>query len=364
LHIVNSETLEQETVVLSPILVGGSNLVLLGTSTVIASFSIGSVTPKTQTAGGNLLLAAGFTAAGLAAGMTVHNTMRGSSAVIDSISSGVATLTQPIADAGLTTVTANPAFAEDNMWSMGDPVVVMQQPLLNLKVFSPSGGDSTVGYTTPVGWIQDIRIPDITGTPGTSSTVCVPNGCGVMLSRCHLESFLDIDAAAQFFGAYVASSWLNGGADLISAQLIGGASNTSLLQFTTLMGASVDCDAILHGNVFVEGGENSSCGSAYIDSTLTAERGAVLVIIASFDGALLWGPGSVNLLGPNSAVHNGTGASWVNCLKVGALTIEGATTASKYVLGTWTDGVTLNASNLQSFDGLQNPRTGSRFSGP
>jgi hypothetical protein len=44
-----------------------------------------------------------------------------------------------------------------------------------------------------------------------------------------------------------------------------------------------------------------------------------------------------------------------------ALTIDGQTTASSYVAGVWTDGITVNPTNLDSNTGLQRPRTGSRM---
>ena len=45
------------------------------------------------------------------------------------------------------------------------------------------------------------------------------------------------------------------------------------------------------------------------------------------------------------------------------LHLDGVTTGTKYVTGTFTDGVSLSVTSLDSFTGLQNPLTGSRYSG-
>ena len=125
--VLGDETIDQEEVVLEPILVDGSNFVLLGTLSPVVTFPLGAVTPKSETSPGNDLGAAGFVDPSIRVGELVVNTTRGSSAVIDALAAGTATLTQPMTNASLTTVTALPAPAADNGWAMGDSVTVYRR---------------------------------------------------------------------------------------------------------------------------------------------------------------------------------------------------------------------------------------------
>jgi hypothetical protein len=60
-------------------------------------------------------------------------------------------------------------------------------------------------------------------------------------------------------------------------------------------------------------------------------------------------------------LRNATGATWANALKMAALKLDGATTGTSYASGTFTDGRSLTSANLDTYNGLQDPRSGARF---
>ena len=377
LHVLSAQTIGQERIVLSPTMVansGGtpSNFVVLGTNTAVGStFASGTVTAKSRGTPGTLLKIATIPG-GAAAGMLVFNSTRSSWATIDSIAAGTATLTQPLSNAVLTTVTAVPNFvgSEVDTWATSDTLQLFSEPLLNLTAFFPTSGDSNSAITTPTAWLQNLYIPDVSGTVGGSATTIKLYGPGATLSNCRFDTFLTYDGADQPYGAFSANTWLNGGLDFVTANMVAGASNTSNTanEFSVFENiASFDGDAILHGGVLLKGAY-STCGFAYCDSVVAAVHGGVLLLgpeLVSTTTSQLWGSGSVNLEGPNSAVQLevGLGQSWTGSLTVNSLSIEGIGTGSSYASGTWTDGVSITPGNLDAHNGLQNPRTGNRYSG-
>jgi hypothetical protein len=369
LHLLSSQP-NGAPVVFSPILTGGSSYAILGSLTNVgAAFAAGAVTAKVQTATGNDLKVAGFTPGVHLPGMTVLNTTLGSSAIIDSITGGgVATLTQPLANAGLTTVNASPTFVEDNGWTTGNTLQVCSQPQLDLQVLAPSGGDGNVSFTVPCMWIQDVFIPDVSGTPGDGTMSAVPVGVGMTFSRCRFDMFLQYDAQGQGFGAYAAGCYLHGAATMQQAQMVGGACNTGLVGTSLFEDvAGIDCDAIVHGPVTMKSGGYVFGTAAHFDGAVSLAHGGTLLIEAGLAPVnVLWGTGTatLNLEGPNSSVQNASGGTWVNCLKfpAGSLTIDANTTGSAYQLGTRTDGYAITPANLDTFNALENPYTGNRFS--
>jgi len=62
----------------------------------------------------------------------------------------------------------------------------------------------------------------------------------------------------------------------------------------------------------------------------------------------------------NTAVELRAG-SWVNNLKLSQLMLAGATTGTAYSAGVFTDGVAITPANLDTYNGLFNPRTGARY---
>lgn len=367
-HLMSSETLQQEAIAFAPLMVGGTNFVIdgtLGLSSVGATFHPSSVTAKNR-ATPQLLKLNGVPGAAVA-GMLVKDVTKNSYAFIDSIAASNATMTQPLAGAGLTTVTAVPSYSEDDTWAAADSFQLLVLPNFNLKMLQTSGGGSDTHGATPTAWVQEIHVPDTSGAPGfdTFSPTAI-NGSQLVLSSFTTDAFFRSEGGLAPFDLFAANVWAPNGAQLVATNAISGAYNTNLSANQTLVDnvSSVDGDAIMHGTMIIKGNPYVICGLAYSDSSVSLAHEAVMLIEAdSFASSQLWGPGGLNLEGPMSAVTNATGGTWANGLTLsGGLTIEGAGTGTKYAAGVWTDGINVTAANLDTNNGLQNPRTGSRFS--
>ena len=348
-------------------MVGGSNFIVDCTMTSVGStFSPASVTVKAYGSPGTLLQLHGMPGAAVA-GLVVENVTAGSYAIIDSMAGAVATMTQPYPGSQLFAQSATQTYTEDDSWAAGNTYQLLSMPMLNLKVWDVYGGDSNAGYSAPVAWMQGCWIPDVSGVPGNS--VFAPrlvDGNNMTISTSRIDpQFYGVGAGGPFADIAV-NLWAPNGVDLVTTDMVGGASNVNASSNGTLFEklSSVDGDAILHSAVAIKGGLYNIVGLAYADSAITIAHGGVLLIEPDLvsSSAQLWGAATMNLEGPESAVQNGTGGTWASCLTIGTLTLEGSTTGTEYAAGVWTDGRTINSANLDTYVGLQNPRTGSRFS--
>jgi hypothetical protein len=362
IELLNPQSVGQEAIVLSPIMINGSNFAIIGQpSAAGTAFSPSSVTPKSRGTPGTLLQLQGMPS-NAAPGMLLVNTTKGSSAFVDSILSGTGVVTQPLANTGLQTVTASPNYAGDDTWSASDVYQLYSLPTLNLKVLQPQGGDSDPMRGSPVCWLQNIYIPDVSGAAGSSTIELALGASSLVVSCCRVDPYY-VSSSSGAGVAVAANCWLNGGGTLRGAVMMGGAINTALANDATFEClARADGDAIVHGNCQISEA-NTTFGVVYIDSTLLVTHGATLLVAPGSSVCQIWGPGGVNLIGPHAGVQNGSGGSWAKCLTVSGLKIEGATTGSAYQAGGWSDGITLTSANLDGYGGLQNPYTGSRYGG-
>jgi hypothetical protein len=299
-------------------------------------------------------------------GILLHNTTKDSYAFVDSVSGAVAVMTQPLDAAGLTTVAATQTYVEDDTWAAGDFYQALSVPLLNLKIFDVYGGSSNAGFTAPIGWLQMIHVGDTSGLTGND--IFPPrlvDGNNLTLSCVWADPYLYLNCTEGPFSCFAANVWAPQGVYYQAAIMIGGASNTLLnvddSSFEDL--ASIDGDAIVHGPAFIKGGRYCIAGLAYFDSSIDVAHGGTILIEPDIVGAgIVWGTPSINLEGPGSAVQNATGGTWAAALFATALSIEGIATGTSYAAGVWTDGITVTSANLDTNLGLQNPRTGSRYS--
>jgi hypothetical protein len=111
-------------------------------------------------------------------------------------------------------------------------------------------------------------------------------------------------------------------------------------------------------------------GEVYTDSVIRLIHGGTVFMNpgtadpVAHPGGVIWGPGNIDQEGPNSGfeINNvATGATFANTFMMNAALLNAAATGTKYVAGTFTDGVAINNANLTSFGGLQNPITGCRY---
>jgi hypothetical protein len=306
----------------------------------------------------------------LSAGNLIYNTTRNSFAIIDAITGLDITATQPFLQAGLTTVTANPVLSVDNGWTAGDALEFQESPLLNLKAINPQGGDAF----EPVCWIENIFIPS-TGGVGYSEITPVPEACSFVMSNCRLDAFIILNSQLIYILGQFQNTWLNGGCYLGPfANIMGGASNTAGVNYYGFFGGSADGNAILHGGSVPSFAISPGARFGQVNlvgSPFFVNAGATIQIFPSYLGSpIVWGSAQLRVNQNNAAVVNaalGGTVTWVSCLNLPLLTINGSNTAYAFDTGTATfDPVPKNItpSNLDTFTGLQNPLTGSRFAGP
>jgi hypothetical protein len=373
IHLLNPETLGQENAVISPVMVGGSWLAIVGTKAQVATFNLGTVTPKNRNTP-ELLASTGFTASGLAAGQLVVNTSRNNSeAWIQSISVGTAALTQPLmsmtAATGAQIVPAVPN--EVDTWATGDTVIVYTVPLLNLKGWSPSGGDCLASGLGGASWLQYVKIPVAANLPGFAYWALNGGDCVPYMISCAVDGYLQVTGVlgGGVGGGLVSNCYLDGGASVYEATVFGGLIGSSGVGFGLDLeggGATVDGDAICYDLDCPRGGTNY-VGNAYVTNSILLLGDSVLKIDGIWGiGAIVWGPGSCAVQDYAALMNiQGGGGSWSTVLLLtGALTLRGQTTGTKYSGTSWVNGVAITTASLNSAGTIQDTTMfGCRYAG-
>jgi hypothetical protein len=271
-------------------------------------------------------------------------------------------MSQPIPAATITTI-AVPALIEDNTWTTGDSFVVYTRPAVNLKGWRPSGGDATI--TGGGAWVQWVSVSDSSGTGDSfysmiSETLAVYSGVQ-FLGRVHSSTLAGRNVQNAIIGCDIRgqlAAWTVN-PTVFAGYVFGGLSSA--------WAGGFGGDAMLHGGAVtiqgqhVEFGFSSAPtqGGAWTDSSVEIDVGASIHATAS--GAGLWGPGTLEI-SPMGAYWNLSGTTFATSLQLsGGLTFGSHNTGTKYVSGTWTDGVSLTTANMDLFGGLQDPLTGARF---
>ena len=353
-NLLSSETVGQESVVLTPTMVAASNFVILGTPAAQhASFTVGTVTAMAPGHPGVLLQGAGFTH-GETAGMIVQNVTRGSFAFIDSVTGpGVATLTRPFTTASYTTITPYPFPAVDDGWTTGNTVQAFILPMFNLKLLRVGGGDGNVAFTAPTVWLQEVFVPDVSGTAGSGYFApATTGGASVVVSLSRIDPF--IEAASP--DTALLGCWLNGGGlfralTYLWTWIYGGAVNTSAIgDILIAEGVITSASPIMHGGPSSGGTPNlrmTGAGNhiaAYFDSHIVASveyTSSIKITDPLFEPApgtpVVWGSGSLSTEPPGSCVSLATADTWANSLQITALSLDGVGTGwSQQATGTFT----------------------------
>jgi hypothetical protein len=372
IHLMNSETVGQEYVVLQPICVDGATFEIDGTlgRTLIGTFNLGTVTPKVRTGGGTLLGAGGFSHSGLAVGQVVVNNVTNSHSLIQNLSGTNATLAQPLVHLP---PTFTPAPAEDDTWTTGQSVSVYSLPILNLKVLSPTGQDDNVANTFQSVWVESIRIPDASGTVGNSSFVPNISSTVINFQDCVFDAYLIINNGIYtHHGSHFPNCGFNAGASVGYGSIQGGYSALFPIELNDW--GDIDLDHIaaagvapggapaLVGYCYVPAGQQLfvyPCTSWILDDQLNGTVGAGL-----YGGASL-------TIGANAFFGQRSGSTWAaRLLLTGGLFLvdengSSLSTGTSYTPGTpgvFNDGINLTQANLDTYGALFNPRTNARFS--
>jgi hypothetical protein len=360
-HKMSAQTLNVDPVWFAPKLSGGAQAVLLDTLVPFASgVTAGVVTAKNRST--PQLLTVASMPVGTTAKMFVFKST-GSYAFIDSMSGQTATMQQPLSAASFNAPATVPTPAEDNSWTTGDTLTIYNLPnLTNLKMWRPTCGDLSSGGQASAGWVQFTQIADSSGTGGSEYTLVADGingmaGC-LVVPRTHVSGLGGRGFSAYLFGnSHVGAVVIFSGAQpfIFGGGLAGGLTLNSAIM-------SVDGDTILHGAVIANSG--TLAGDAlYADGAVTI--GGIgpsnfRVAVAVTGARVFWGPASLKI-DANSAYWSFGPTFTANLLLSGTFTLGTNTTGTKYVAGTYTDGVALTTANMDLFGGLQDPLSGARF---
>ena len=174
IEFLNSETVGQEEISLDVTLPGAFHLLGASYVAVGAPTTLATVVPMSRTGGGQILTVTLTTPpTGLAAGFQLHDTTRGSRAVIEVDASGTLTMAPP-------TTALTPggvqSFLNDFGWAVGDTVQVESTYGINLSHLTVNGPSTYLQAFTSLNSSVSVNTPngsgyatDITESPATGT---------------------------------------------------------------------------------------------------------------------------------------------------------------------------------------------------
>lgn len=363
IHVLSTQPLGGEHIVIAPILAGAHvNFLIVGTETLVASSTLSAVTAKNRSTNTDFQITG--IPVGTALGNVLKNTTTGKASVafVRTLpGGGVAKLSQPLVALNSSTPAANnPAPAEIDTWALSDTVSAYSLPLFNIEAINVigTGQSPTFPETGGIVWLQGLHIPDQSGVAANGNLPLAFEGGNIVATECWFQNFV---VAHTGFSNFVNVN-LGGGAHVSNSYICGGLISSSGIGLLLEISNRLDGDFINDDFINIFGVCNF--GLVQNNGTGIAVRGAssLEIDLGLYGNGILWGSTGKLEGKAVAAIVNSTSHTWVNTLTMaGSLLLDGATTATKYVTGVFTDGVTISAANLDSFGGLQNVKSGSRF---
>jgi hypothetical protein len=256
-----------DPVYLNPAFGVNGSLTLIGTLQHQFNVNLTGVIPKNPSATGpnpaGLLQANLTTAAdGYAGYLLINNTQGGAVCWIDSISSGMAVLTNPYVP---NYPTYNALPNQVNTFTNGDAISIYQPTKIYVSGFTQGIGAGTILFV-------HLWLVDPTGTVGNTE-VALPLSSSCTETRLDVYAFFNFVTTEAPVNALV-NSWCNGGVIISGGSMIGGAAGTALVTAVSINGF-IDGDAIIHGaasfgDVQGQGFFTNQIGSVYIDNSSLA----------------------------------------------------------------------------------------------
>jgi hypothetical protein len=356
--------------------------------------TIATMTAKNHTTGVPLSITLTTPPAGLQSGWFVHNTTRGSRATILADNSGTLVMSQPypalpLLSAGEEFVPQNPT--QDNAWAATDAVQIEAPPNLNvLAIKYRTSGGAGPGDEPPAAFVmQAIQLTAPLESQIAGGLIRVEgSGAAMTLYDVVLSGLFTIEMDDQDLTEAVLSETFNTPGALVNVCVPAGGDYNS--PYTILKG-NLTCwgGGLYNSNLIYAGGpvtldSDFQCNGQGVfgclvpacPDTLTIGSGGVL-----FKGSIgsitqttttpypanlylkgpLYGPGSLY------AGHVFTdGVTFTSALLLtGSLFLDAASTGTVYnkdgVGDQFTPGYTITPANLDAYNGLQNPLSGSRY---
>jgi hypothetical protein len=301
---------------LTPIVAQGGKFIVQGGLMLVSSGAIGAVVAKNRPSGQLLTVNLGQPSAPFV-GLMLANITRGSHAWIDPGGVGnVAIVTAP--QSPITDCTGGAALHDDTQ--TGDLYQILQPVKVPLRTFNPSfetGASDGIGFG--VTCVEDIWVPDASGTPGTNAfsyNISSPiNG-----SRVDPNSFVRINNQRQE-PDYSFDSYFNGGLQANGSTqnapgIIGGAIYSSESSGGANNGGFIlDGDVVTHGLVLMANGPGF-IGSAYVKFRLLIFGSTVRLGANISPSPAIWGPGLLKV-GPNTTLIFEATTATASLLQIG-----------------------------------------------
>jgi hypothetical protein len=368
IHQLSAQTAGVDPVFFEPLVSGGGKAILIGTLQSVGVIPINTATVTAQNRSGPTRWQVSNMPGGTAAKNLLQDTTQNTWSTIDSLSGSTATVSQPVADANLTTI-GIPTLTEASMAS-NDAFQVWAQPLVNLKSWRPHGGDmSGAGNTTAsLGWVQDVEVADASGGNLTAELPVVNDSAVTVYSRVRFDSRVHLAAptgrssATYLLGCDVSSGVLvTTGSPVIWSGIIRGG-------YVQVGGnPSIDGDCVVHGTVSVSAG-TLQLGCVFLDGTITLQG----CLVNARQGANIAGPGIVWGSATNTLQADVTwwigqfGSTYtITYFLSGAINFGPSTTGASFniaaVNNPYTGGITLTPGNIDAHNGLQDPVRNCRF---
>lgn len=335
LHQLNAST---EYAFFSPKMGPGAQALLLGTLVVFAAaFTAGTVTPAlyASVTPNDLTIAA--MPAGMAPGMIVQNTTRGSYAMAATVSGTTVTLATPYTTASFSPpASGSPGTIADTAWATGNTLVVYNVPSASSVVWRPKCGSASAGRLS-LGWMQwtGITAPDAANSeyPHVNDGLFGFAGCAV-LSRIHIAALSGRGNGCQFLGCSFSNQTVpfSGLADffgcswLIAFPNAGGVANVNLTNCTLAGLSSVNQNMGLAGVYFRGGavfGANSIIAVVMVGVVTCGANALSLGSGTIFRSPVL--PFVGNFFVGGSITFNGVSANGLTPPNAGTFTLNGVT---------------------------------------
>jgi len=306
------------------------------------------------------------------ANVVLNNTTRNSYALVDSVTTGTAKLSQPQIVTALTYGAGTAISSPDNDWANTDSVTAYSRPNINVNYWAPQGSNTGIAtildsglapVTGTAAWIIGAAIPDIAGNNSSkfAATSLAPYW---VCSLCQFGGGLDSNPLGRdnlFIQSNSVSSaqFNSGNSFFVSGILTAGGTTES----GTLV---LQSNVVLHGTLTMNSGlittatgagSLTTTGGVFADGTLTLTSGLLQVTGA------LWGSYAVNNIAATMQCTTNTFAT--NCgLTSGALKCNGSTSNVGSIYnanGTWDSGIALNPGQVDDAGAVFCNKTGARF---
>jgi hypothetical protein len=305
------------------------------------------------------------------AGVLLHNTARSSYAWVDTVTTGTAKLTQPMTAASLTGTSALPAPAVDNDWVAGDTIAALQPLSVNMKWWSPYGGDLSSGGQPTGGYIIGVQIADSSGS-GTALFAFHSRSAVGVVSLCYVAPRLDISvlsgraSALYILGSYAAAQVLTvSGPDVF---LYGGVDKTGIATNSTVI--AISGNNVVHTGLTANNSYVSLAGLFSDSGAWSIQHSQLIGSNPSGTTVSAWGSFGINLYGSSSYMFNASGSvATTGLLTNGTLEFQSTgspvTTGCVFNSGTlvYTScATTITPANIDSNGAIQSMFTGAFYS--